>query len=91
MEQVNAGSAEGLTQQQKRKQHAAVESRQGFDLWRSVRRAVCLSVNVRPPGILSRMLSEMRDGHISDEMWDLYLSRVLKPEDKRLQDRSSFF
>ena len=68
-----------------------MESRQGFELWRSVRRVVCLSVNVRAPGVLSRMLSEMRDGHISDEMWSLYLSRVLVPEDARLRDPSSPF
>ena len=80
-----------LTKDQQRKQQAAVESRQGFELWRSVRRVVCLSVNVRAPGVLSRMLSGMRDGHISDEMWKLYLSRVLVPQDERLRDPSSPF
>ena len=38
------------------------EGRQGFELWRSISRVVCLSVNVRAPGVLSRMQAEMRAG-----------------------------
>ena len=53
---------------------AQIEGRQGFELWRSVRRVVCLTVNVRAPGVLSRLQAEMRAGHISDSMWDLYTS-----------------
>ena len=61
------------------------ESRQGLELWRSYfRRVVCLTVNVRAPGVLSRLQAEMRAGHISDEMWSLYMSRVLQPSDPRL-------
>ena len=91
IEEEDGPPAAVLTKDQKEKQQASVESRQGFELWRSVRRVVCLSVNVRAPGVLSRMLSEMRDGHISDEMWSLYLSRVLVPDDERLRDPSSPF
>ena len=60
------------------------ECRQGFELWRSIKRVVSLCVNVRAPDILSRLLAEMRAGKISDEMWDLYLSRRLQPGDPRL-------
>ena len=57
------------------------ESRQGSELWRSYfRRVVCLNVNVRAPGVLSRLQAEMRAGDISDEMWSLYMSRVLQPQ-----------
>ena len=41
------------------------ECRQGFELWRSVQRAVCLTVNVRAPDILSRLLAEMRKGRMT--------------------------
>ena len=60
------------------------ESRQGFRLWRSIRRVVGLDVNVRAPDALGRLQSEMRSGTIPDIMWDLYLSRVLQCEDPRL-------
>ena len=64
------------------KENVLAESRQGFELWHSIRRVVSLSVNVRAPDILSRLLAEMRAGKISDEMWDLYLSRRLEVNDK---------
>ena len=71
---------------------AKAESRQGHELWKNYfRRVVCLSVNVRAPGVLSRLQAEMRAGFISDEMWGLYLSRVLVPGDPRLADASSPF
>ena len=64
------------------------EARQGFELWRSITRVVCLTVNVRAPGVLSRLQAEMRSGAISDDMWNLYMGRVLQPGDLRLQDPS---
>ena len=64
----------------------AVEARQGWELWREIHRVVCLDINVRAPGVLSRLQAEMRDGVISDEMWDLYMSRVVSPNDPRLVD-----
>ena len=45
------------------------EARQGFELWRSITRVVCLTVNVRAPGVLSRLQAEMRSGAISDDLW----------------------
>ena len=45
-----------------------VEGRQGFALWRSIKRVVCLEINVRAPGVLSRLQADMRAGSISDEM-----------------------
>ena len=46
---------------------------------------VSLSVNIRAPGVLSQLQAEMREGKISDAMWDLYMSRVVQPGDCRLQ------
>ena len=40
---------------------------------------------------LGRLQAEMRAGKMSDEMWDLYLSRVIVPGDARLTDPSSPF
>ena len=37
------------------KKEAKVEGRQGFELWRSITRVVCLTVNVRAPGVLSQL------------------------------------
>ena len=50
-----------------RKAHHA-EARQGSELWRSIRRVVCLTVNIRAPDALGRLQDEMRSGKISDEM-----------------------
>ena len=66
-----------------------VEGRQGFELWRSISRVVCLNVNVRALGALSRLLTEMRNGVISDEMWSLYQTRIVKPNDPRLHELRS--
>ena len=60
------------------------EGRQGYNLWRSIRKVVCLTVNVRALDPLGWLQEEMRAGIISDSMWDLYMSRVLKPSDPRL-------
>ena len=63
----------------------------GLQLWKRVRHVVCLDVNIRAPGPLSRLLAEMRDGNVSEEMWDLYLSRVMSTNDKRLSESDSPF
>ena len=47
--------------------------------------------NVRAPGLLSQFQAEMRAGSISDEMWDLYMSRVIALEDDRLRKADSPF
>ena len=60
------------------------DARQGFELWRSIRRVVCLTVNIRAPDTLGRLQEEMRGGKVSDEMWNFYLSRVMNPQDSRL-------
>ena len=67
------------------------ETEQGLRIWKSVRRVVCLEVNVRAPGVLSRLQAEMRSGLLSDDMWDLYMSRVLQPNDERLIAQNSPF
>ena len=46
------------------KKEAHNEGRQGFELWRSIARVVCLTVNVRAPGVLSKLQAEMRFGRI---------------------------
>ena len=63
---------------------AHAESRQGFELWRSIAKVVCLNVNVRAPDALGKLQEEMRAGQISDETWAMYLSRRLEPGDDRL-------
>ena len=75
----------------RKREEALIEGRQGFELWRSIRRVVCLTVNVRAPGVLGRLQAEMRAGHISDPMWDLYTSRIIAPGDSRLTGASSPF
>ena len=61
------------------------ETAQGHLLWRGLTRVVSLAVNIRAPGVLGRLQSEMRRGSISDEMWSLYLSRIVQRQDPRLQ------
>ena len=74
------------TQDSKTKEQASVESRQGFELWRGIENVVTLYINVRAPGALGRLQAEMRSGKLSDEMWQLYTSRVLTHDDERLKD-----
>ena len=74
-----------------RKRAKLAENVQGLDIWRSIKHVVCLQINVRAPGILSRLQDEMRAGAISDDMWELYMSRVLQPHDKRLTENGSTF
>ena len=69
----------------RQKEQNLFESRRGHDLWRSVHRVVCLTVNIRAPGPLSRLLAGMRSGHIPDELWSLYEQRVMRPDDDRLR------
>ena len=68
-----------------KKELAFAEVRQGLELWRSFENVISLKTNIRTPGILSRLLTEMREGHISDEMWELYQSRVITVNDARLR------
>ena len=56
-----------------------------FLLWISLTRVVSSTVNIRAPGVLGRLQTEMRAGQIRDEMWRLYLSRVLQANDPRLE------
>ena len=81
------------TQERKKKGKLAklVETVQGLHLWRNIRHVVCLQVNVRAPGVLSRLQAEMRAGAISDQMWSLYMSRVMQPNDPRLTEAQSPF
>ena len=65
-------------------ERAGAETRQGIDLWHAVTNVVTLTVPMRAPGVLSRLLGEMRAGKISPDMWNMYLDRVLKPDDERL-------
>ena len=61
------------------------ETAQGSLLWRGFSRVVALEVNIRAPGVLGRLQSEMRAGEISDDMWQVYLSRVMERDDGRMQ------
>ena len=68
-------------------EQCAAQIRQGLELWRSFSNVVSFETNIRAPGILSRLQLEMREGSISDEMWNLYMSRVLQPNDVRLTQK----
>ena len=61
------------------------DASQGFHLWHGIPRVISLSVNIRAPGLLGRLQTEMRNGEISEEMWRLYESRILRDGDLRLQ------
>ena len=63
------------------------ETRQGLELWRSIRSVVCLNINLRAPDALGRLQDEMRCGTISDAMWDFFMSRVIQPNDARLKEK----
>ena len=68
------------------------ETVQGLYLWRRTTRVVSLDVNLRSPGPLSQLLAAMRSKEdLSDDMWNLYLSRVMKPQDPRPSDPDSPF
>ena len=75
-----------LPETKQQREEGMVEGKQGFQLWRNIKRVVCLDINVRAPGLLSRLQAEMRAGSISDEMWNVYMSRVLAPFDARLTE-----
>ena len=62
-----AQSKDDVVENPKQKEQAALEGRQGFELWRSIRNVVNLYVNVRAPGVLARFQEEMRAGKISDD------------------------
>ena len=83
---IEAGEGERKKRRQKAKEDKLSETVQGLHLWRSIRHVVCLQVNVRAPGVLSRLQAEMRAGAISDEMWDLYQKCKMETNDKRLTD-----
>ena len=44
------------------------EASQGFLLWHRLTRVISLSVNIRAPGVLGRLQTEMRAGQIGEEM-----------------------
>ncbi|CAK0894190.1 unnamed protein product, partial [Prorocentrum cordatum] len=77
-------------QDAKRKKLA--DAAQGVPLWQRARHVVCLDVNIRAPGKLSKLLAEMRDGKgISSECWQMYLDRIMERNDQRLSEGSSPF
>ena len=55
-----------------------VEHAQGFALWRRFDTAVILTLNLRATGLLSAILSEIRQGALSDASWHLLKTRVLR-------------
>ena len=83
---IDAREGDKKKRRQKAKEDKLSETVQGLHLWRSIRHVVCLQVNVRAPGVLSRLQAEMRAGAISDEMWDLYQKCKMETNDKRLTD-----
>ncbi|CAK0873829.1 unnamed protein product [Prorocentrum cordatum] len=74
------------------KRKKLADAAQGVQLWQRVRHVVCLDVNIRAPGKLSKLLAEMRDGKgISSECWQMYLDRIMERNDQRLSEGSSPF
>ena len=57
------------------------EASHGFLLWHSLTRALSLTVNIRSPGLLARLLAEMRAGQIA-----VFISR----KDSKLYVRQNF-
>ena len=53
------------------------EHRGGCELWRSFQVVVSLTLNMRSGGMLARILQEMREGTLSDAMWQALQDRVL--------------
>ncbi|CAK0855377.1 unnamed protein product [Prorocentrum cordatum] len=88
---LNEKGPDATTKDADKKRSKHVETVQGLQLWRRVRRVVTLDINVRAPGPLSQLLGEMRAGHISDEMWALYTNRILSSNDTRPLDPASPF
>ncbi|CAK0794832.1 unnamed protein product, partial [Prorocentrum cordatum] len=88
---LNEKGPDATTKDADKKRSKHVETVQGLQLWRRVRRVVTLDINVRAPGPLSQLLGEMRAGHISDEMWALYTNRILSSNDARPLDPASPF
>ena len=77
--------AENVDTSVREREKRLADNRQGRQLWESITRVVVLSVNVRAPDVLSQLQAEMRNGKISDKMWDLYTSRILETNDPRLR------
>ena len=53
------------------------EHRGGCELWRSLQVVVSLTLNMRSGGVLARILQEMREGGLSDAMWQVLQDRVI--------------
>ena len=70
-----AAGDDDATQKADMEEQAALENRQGFELWRSLHNVVTLYVNVSAPGALGRFQAEMRSGKLSDEMWRSAIER----------------
>ena len=54
-----------------------LEHDQGFALWRRFDTAVSLTLNLRATGMLSTILTEIREGRLSEACWNMLQSRVL--------------
>jgi hypothetical protein len=52
-------------------------STKGTRLWHSMRTVICLDSSHRAHGVISSVLSEMRQGSISDQSWHLLQSRTI--------------
>ena len=64
---------------------ADADHKLGYELWRKFKTVISLTVNIRAPGLLGRLLTEMRNRCLSSDMWALYRSRILRDNDERLR------
>ena len=58
-------------------EEATSEHRSGYRLWRSIRTVTALSLNLRSPGALADILSDIRALRVTDKTWRILQTRVL--------------
>ena len=61
------------------------ERKQGLAKWSQIENVVCLTRVVRAPNALGALCAHTRHCKITDDVWTLLQSRVLRPNDPRLQ------
>ena len=77
-------SDEGVAEQDKdekgkanEKETDQSEQRAGKEAWLAIPKVVMLSLNLRSPGVLSNILQDVRNQHITDATWRALQERVL--------------
>ena len=66
-----------------------LESQQGHDLWRQIRRVVQLDFNMRTSGLLATILDQMRHGSLDDKTWHALKARQVEGPESHLFDATT--